>query len=432
MYLKSTIRFAALLLVGCAAVLISGRASAAELPQFEVAAQKLAAATVTVRMIALPAAPAADAADPLAKQPKAPSRVTVCTGVAVAPQRIVTCLRYEAGSRLRVTLSDGRQADAELKVVDHFSTLAVLELRDLEVPAVKLSAAEPASGRWVISAAGWGAAEAVQTFGMIGAVDRRIPGAELPPLLECDLRGAATAAGSGIANPDATLAGIVVAVQKPNEEAPRTYAVPSKHIERLLASEAADKVVVLQRRRPTLGLTLVAGPQAETVVVEKVEENGPAAQAGIAKGDQVLAVDGLYIRSVYQAIGPVLAKQPGDKIRLKVLHGEKLAAVEVTLGGGVEFPNQIALLGPDRRLLNDPRIELARLAGKEGAAENPLAAMEAAGEDEQPVDPRDEQIEILQRAIDRYAKLIEFYQQQLDAEREKVKSLEAERKAAEK
>ncbi|PQO30182.1 S1C family serine protease [Blastopirellula marina] len=429
MNLKSTIRFAALLLALSAPLLISGRAHAEDLPQFETAAKKLAAATVTVRMIALPAAPA-DNADPLAKQPKSPARVTVCTGVAVAPKRIVTCLRYEAGSRLRVTLSDGRQADADLKVVDHFSTLAVLELRELDVPTIKLAANEPASGRWVISAAGWGAAQAVQTFGMIGAVDRRIPGAELPPLLECDLRGAATAAGSGIANPDATLAGIVVAVQKPNEEAPRTYAVPSKHVERLLSSEAADKVVVLQRRRPTLGLTLVAGPMPETVVVEKVEDEGPAAKAGIAKGDQVLAVDGLYIRSVYQAIGPVLAKQPGDKIRLKVLQGDMLASVEVTLGGGVEFPNQIALLGPDRRLLNDPRIELARLAAKEGNPDNPLAAMEAAGEDEQPVDPRDEQIEILQRAIDRYAKLIEFYQQQLDAERDKVKRMEAEQKAA--
>ncbi|MCC9605582.1 S1C family serine protease [Blastopirellula sp. JC732] len=427
MTLTSTIRFAAILLALSACGLATGLVCAEELPQFEAAAKKLTDATVTVRMIALPAAPQGAEADPLAKQPNSPSRVTVCTGVAIAPKRIVTCLRYEAGSRLRVTLADGRQADAQLKVIDHFSTLAILELTELEVPAITLSPKEPASGRWVISAAGWGAAQAVQTFGMLGAVDRKIPGAELPPLLECDLRGAATAAGSGIANPDATLAGIVVAVQKPNDDAPRTYAVPSKHIERLLASEAADKVVVLQRRRPTLGLTLTAGEKAETVVVEKVEENGPAAQAGIAKGDQVLAVDGLYIRSVYQAIGPVLAKQPGDKIRLKVLQGEKLATIDVTLGGGVEFPNQIALLGPDRRLLNDPRIELARLAAKEREPRDPLAVMEAAGEDEQPVDPRDEQIEILQRAIDRYAKLIEFYQQQLDAEREKVKQLEAEK-----
>ncbi|EAQ78331.1 S1C family serine protease [Blastopirellula marina] len=426
MNLKSTIRFAALLLALGAAGLVH----AAELPQFETAVQQLAAATVTVRMIALSAAPPAGEADPLAKQPKSPSRVTVCTGVAISAKQIVTCLRYESGSRLRVTLADGRQADAELKVIDHFSTLAILQLQDLEVPPISLAAQDPAAGRWVVSAAGWGAAPAVQTFGMIGAVDRQIPGADLPPLLECDLRGAATAAGSGIVNPDATLAGIVVAVQKPNDDAPRTYAVPSKHIQRLLASQAADKVIVLQRRRPTLGLTLAAGSKAETVVVEKVAADGPAAQAGIAKGDQVLAVDGLYIRSVYQAIGPVLAKQPGDKIRLKVLQGEKLALVEVTLGGGVEFPNQLAQLGGDRRLLTDPRIELARLAAKDPNLQDPLAAMEVAGEDEQPVDPRDEQIEILQRAIDRYAKLIEFYQQQLDAQRDKVKQLEAKQATA--
>ncbi|TWT39494.1 S1C family serine protease [Blastopirellula retiformator] len=425
MKLSSTIRFAALLLAFAFAAQIPHLVHAEELPQLETAAKKLADATVTVRMIALPAAIPQGNADPLAKQPKSPARVTVCTGVAIAPRRIVTCLRYEAGSRLRITLADGRQTDAQLKVVDHFSTLAILELDALEVPAIPLSPQTPAAGRWVVSAAGWGAAEAVQTFGLIGATSRKIPGAELPPLLECDLRGAATAAGSGIANADATLAGIVVAVQKPQNDVPRTYAVPSQHIERLLASEAADKVVVLQRRRPTLGLTLTAGPRAETVIVERVEENGPAAAAGIVKGDQVLAVDGLYIRSVYQAIGPVLAKQPGDKIRLKVLQGEKLATIDVTLGGGVEFPNNIALLGPDRRLLNDPRIELARIAAKEASPRDPLAVLEAAGEEEQPVDPRDEQIEILQRAIDRYAKLIEFYQHQLDAEREKVKQLEA-------
>ncbi|MFI4874557.1 MAG: S1C family serine protease [Blastopirellula sp. JB062] len=426
MKLTSTIRLVTLIV----ALLAVSKASADDLPQFEAAIKKLTAATVTVRMIALPASQPADESDPLAKPPSPPSRVTVCTGVAVAPQKIVTCLRYEAGSRLRVTLADGRQADAKLKVIDHFSTLAILELNELEVPPVSLALQQPAAGRWVVSAAGWGAAPTMQTFGIVGAVNRQIPGAELPPLLECDLRGARTAAGSGVAYSDGTLAGIVVAVQKPKDDAPRTYAAPIQHVQRLLASQADDKVVVLQRRRPTLGLTLAAGPKAETVIVEKVEPDGAAAKAGIVKGDQLLAVDGLHIRSVYQAIGPVLAKQPGDAIRLKLLQGEKLSTVDVTLGGGVEFPNHVAALGADRRLLTDPRIELARLASQEETPQDSLTAMEVADETEQPVDPRDEQIEILQRAIDRYAKLIEFYQQQLDAERDKVKRLQAQTKTA--
>ena len=40
---------------------------------------------------------------------------------------------------------------------------------------------------------------------------------------------------------------------------------------------------------------------ADDITVARVEKDGPAERAGIRAGDKVLAVDGIKIRSVYQA-----------------------------------------------------------------------------------------------------------------------------------
>jgi putative serine protease PepD len=65
--------------------------------------------------------------------------------------------------------------------------------------------------------------------------------------------------------------------------------------------------------------------------VLKVDVGGPAAQAGMRKGDVVLSIDGLAVESMSDLLAIVRSHQPGDKLRIGVGRGQRDLDVEVVL-----------------------------------------------------------------------------------------------------
>jgi hypothetical protein len=288
-----------------------------------------------------------------------------------------------------------------------------LSTDETNVTGIEMAEAVPPVGGWVLSAAGWGIEDPVLSFGIVSATDRALRGTNFPPLVQCDLRTAVSSSGAGLVDRNGRLVGIVVGADGQGERDGWTYAVDINHIRRLVRAEREDKVVVLPGpRRPVVGLILGPGPEPEQVVVQRVTSGGPADRAGIKRGDVVLAADGLSIRSVYQAVVPLMKKQPGDTLTLLVEQADGRGEIEITLGGGVELPGP-QFAGPIG--LVDPRIEVARvgknrfdLRDARGSVRN-LAVDPHAPPDtaEQP------QIQLLQKALDRYGSLIERYQEEL-------------------
>ena len=139
--------------------------------------------------------------------------------------------------------------------------------------------------------------------------------------------------GAAVVNADGELLGIVVATAQPGSKAGWTYALPVRHVERVVAAKADGKVIELKRRRPVVGFTIGAGELEGTVVVERLKDDGPAAGAGIQVGDRIVETDGLKIRSAYQAIDLILKKQPGDRMTFTVERGGQPHEFNVLLGG---------------------------------------------------------------------------------------------------
>lgn len=401
---------------------------AVEPPTFTAAAAKLRAATVTVR-VALPV-----------KAP-APPAVTVSSGIAVAPRLVVSSVYATSDARIRVTAPTGAVADARLRVIDEYTGLSLLELDGLAPTPLELDAPPLEAGAWVVSAAAWGAEAPVVSFGVVSGVERQLPG--YPPLLQCDVRTAETSAGAAIVDSEGRMAAVVVATG-PRDEGGWTYGVPASHVRRLLrawetrpgrdlaarrapatnAGVTIDSgVVVLKRRRPEVGMELADDGQ-QRIMVQRVFPNSPAQQAGVVVGDEVIAADGVQIRSVYQALRPVLARQPGDvlKFRLQSADGQT-RDVEVVLGGGVELPSApLERLGelvlPKLRIEGVERGFLARRPGRDSFVGQPPAsefeAPDAAGEQGAAPPPIDERLRILEKAVDRYRQVIELQQEQLE------------------
>jgi S1-C subfamily serine protease len=413
---------------------------------------RLQNATVTVRILCeTPRTPAEkiDSANPAAGEKSSVenakdqrlSTVIVCSGLCVAPRRFVTAVQVGTDAQIRFTFPGGSQGDARLRVIDEFSGLAILETKSDAATPIDLAAAPAAAGSWVMTGSAWGVEKPIVSLGIVGAVERTLTGGGYPPLLQCDVRTTDTSCGAGVVNSQGKLVGVVVGADKPESQRGWAYAVPVTHVQRLLrvadtAKEAAKEgnkpgqeqsVIVLKRRRPVVGMQLDSEASG-SIVVRRVVPGGPAEKAGIKTGDIVTATDGTQIRSVYQAILPTLHKQPGDTVRFTLERGGKPQEIQVTLGGGVELTSL-----PDHQLADviQPKVQMRR---------DPKGAYVREDDNSDPQTPvfpeggrlktaadtllAGEKIAVLEKAMDRYQKVIELQQRQLKESNNNRRQLE--------
>jgi len=63
-----------------------------------------------------------------------------------------------------------------------------------------------------------------------------------------------------------------------------------------------------------------------------VQPGSPGASAGLREGDIVVAMDGQQIDSTHSLMDLVLARKPGDTVKLDIQRGGQTITVGVTLG----------------------------------------------------------------------------------------------------
>jgi membrane-associated protease RseP (regulator of RpoE activity) len=219
-------------------------------------------------------------------------------------------------------------------VIDRHSGLILMEIENRELPGLALARQATKIGGRVLTAAAAGIEDPAVSAGILGAIDRTPTGIDLPPVLQCDVRTTETASGAAVVNERGELLGIVAAADPLRTRGGWTYALPVRHVERLLAAKVDGKLIEIKRRRPVVGFTIGAGAEEGSVLVERVDRNGPAAAAGIRPGDEIAEADGRRIRSAYQAIDLILKKQPGDQMAFTVTREGQPINVNVLLDGG--------------------------------------------------------------------------------------------------
>jgi S1-C subfamily serine protease len=366
------------------------------------AADRLIAATVTVRMTVPATAPQ-------------PSEVVVSSGVSLGKGRLVTFVgdRDAAAARFRATLPSGDQAESKLRVWDHYSGLVLLNDGAPDSSGVEVAAELPKIGATVLTAAAAGIEQPAVSAGILGGAERTLPMVDLPPLLQCDVRTTEASSGAALVNLDGRLVGIVAANTAAGERPGWTYAVPFSHVARLLAAEKDQQLVELKRRRPAIGLTLGTGEKEGTVQVERVE-NGPAAKAGIQKGDLIVEADGRRLRSAYQAVNRIMSKQPGDKVTLVIDRQGQRRQLEVTLEAAGAAPNATFPDSHDFRI--GPQLRIS------GGENNSITVHNSQGVEEVGIEattrarrlPTDE-VEMLRLQVTGFEKVIKKLQTELAA-----------------
>ncbi len=227
------------------------------------------------------------------------------SGVVIGENRILTNAHNLHGDEVSVTFADGRSADAKVVGIDADGDLAVLEASTEGATALGLGTDAPDVGGAVVALGNPNGHGPRVTFGFVsgtgrsfrGPRGRRVAGAieHTAPLMP-------GSSGGPVVDLEGNLLGIntnrlgngfylAIAADAALAEKVNALGRGESPTRRRLGVGLAPAHVARQMRR-AVGL-----PERDGLLVREVEEDSPAAMAGITEGDLIVAVGGTPITS---------------------------------------------------------------------------------------------------------------------------------------
>jgi len=264
------------------------------------------------------------------------------SGVVVEPGRVLTLARNLRGGQLSVSLSGGRLKTATVAGTDADRGIAVLELDTGETPAVTWAdgAEAPAIGAPVFALADPAGRGLRVTAGAVASAPQALRGPRgrlLEGLIE---HTAPLPRGSG-GGPLLDGQGRLLGLNAVRLAHGLILALPTAEVRERVADIAAGKPAT-QRR---LGVAIVAPriarrlrgavglPEREGVLVRAVQQQSPAARAGVERGDLIVAMAGREVDSLDALFAALDAAPLEQPVPLRILRGEQERQVDVVLGG---------------------------------------------------------------------------------------------------
>jgi serine protease Do len=251
----------------------------------------------------------------------------------------------QRATRIRVTLADGREFDARLVGADPNNDLAVLRVEtDERLPFVAPgSSADVLVGESVIAIGNPFGLSNTVTTGVISAIDRslRTNDRVFHGFLQTDASINPGNSGGPLLNAEGTLVGINTAIYGGGAQG-IGFAIPidvARRVMKQLIEHGAVRPVDLgleaQDIDPRLSEVMQLPRNVSGALVSRVAEGGPAARAGVHRGDIITHIDGHGVRRARDLYDVLDGATEGSTLRLGLWRDGKtleLATAVVPLG----------------------------------------------------------------------------------------------------
>jgi len=212
----------------------------------------------------------------------------------------------EKANKIKVTLKNKRTFDAEVIGSDSRTGVAVIKIDAEELPVAKIgNSDELAVGELVLSIGNpYGYSNSI-SLGVISGLERRIPDVELADLIQTDAVVNPGSGGGPLVNTRGEVIGMNIAMLSEGVKYQGFgFAIPINTVRNVKEQLIQHGEVI----RGWLGVEIqeVDADMAEKFGMEKpggalvavVIEDSPAAEAGLEKGDVIIAFDGEPVKSV--------------------------------------------------------------------------------------------------------------------------------------
>ena len=225
---------------------------------------------------------------------------------------------------VQVVFSDGEKLEAQVLATDNEHDLAVLKVTPKKpLTAMVLGASEDlAIGEPVYAIGNPFGYSGTMTRGIVSAVDRTLEVSEKKSykgLIQTDASINPGNSGGPLLNAYGQVIGVNTAIRADAHGI--GFAIAISRMRDLLPGFLNSEIL----NRTELGFTVqerrtIRPPAtvATELVIAKLQANSPAAKAGLKDGDVLTMVDGLPMTSIVDAMVPLAALKPGDKVTLRV------------------------------------------------------------------------------------------------------------------
>jgi serine protease Do len=260
--------------------------------------------------------------------PRASTAQSLGTGVIITKDGFVLTNEHvlAGATQIRVTLSDGRQFDAELVGGDPASDLAVVRIKTQDpLPTPKLGDSDDVMiGESVIAIGNPFGLNSTVTTGVLSATNRSIrgDGREYHGFLQTDASINPGNSGGPLLNMDGEVIGINTAILGNAQGI--GFAIPINRARRIVNDLIAHGEVQatwfgiwLQELTPALR-DAMGSDQATGVLVSTVFEGTPAAAAGVQRGDILTSLDGSPVHSRREFYEISRSITTGDRARVSL------------------------------------------------------------------------------------------------------------------
>ncbi|MCA6114644.1 trypsin-like peptidase domain-containing protein [Bradyrhizobium sp. WSM 1738] len=261
-------------------------------------------------------------------------------GYAVTSSRVV-----EDNDAAEIRTSDNKAYSARVIGRDSWSDIALIKVDGrTDFSYVNLSDRPPRVGDWVLTAGNPLAAGGAVTAGIISARERDIEGGSAQDFIQIDAAVNSGDAGGPSFNTRGDVIGVNSMIFSPSQGSVGVaFAIPADTVKAVIPQLKEKGAVTrgwigtkVQSVTPELadglGLSNLRG-----AIVATVQDNGPAAKAGLKSGDVITSVGGESVKNANELTKKVGAMAPGSSTQLTVLRQGKESSLSVTLG---QQPNE--------------------------------------------------------------------------------------------
>ncbi|MCX9156217.1 DegQ family serine endoprotease [Niveibacterium sp. 24ML] len=251
----------------------------------------------------------------------------------------------DGATEVTVRLTDKREFKAKVIGSDKRTDVALLKIDAKGLPTVKIGDAERAKvGEWVVAVGSPFGFDNTVTAGIISAKARRLPDETFVPFIQTDVAINPGNSGGPLFNLNGEVIGINSQIySRSGGFMGISFAIPidtamkvRDQLQKYGKVQRGRLGVVIQGMDDDLAQTFGLD-KAKGALVSQVENDGPAAKAGVEPGDVILAVNGKEVKESGDLPRLIGDEKPGDKVRLQLWRNKASREVTATLA---EMPGE--------------------------------------------------------------------------------------------
>lgn len=282
-------------------------------------------------------------------QPQTQERRAGGSGVIISEDGYIITNNHviDGATKLRVKLNDGRTLDAKIIGKDPTTDIALIKVEASGLPTLPFGSSDALRlGEWVLAIGSPFDLQSTITAGIVSAKARQlgvIPNEfSIESFIQTDAAVNPGNSGGALVNTHGELVGINTVIKtQTGSYIGYSFAVPETIVRKVVVDLKEYGVVqrallgiafrpvdqnFLDTEGKELGIDQIGG-----VYVNSVVEGGAASEAGIHKGDIIVAIDGVKINDASTLQEQIAKHRPNDKITLSVKRGDSVKQIEATL-----------------------------------------------------------------------------------------------------